>query len=102
MVTLEFVFNKEKMNADGLTTDELLAPMREYAVKWNIDEPREGFFQKDGENALCDLCMFVAKYPRKDFKFITYLDKWTLDSGDEVDDCIAETYEMYKKEGIMV
>ena len=43
---------------------------------------REGFFQKEGENALCDLCMFVAKYPRKDLKFISYLDKWTLDSGD--------------------
>ena len=102
MVTLEFVFNPKKITEAGLTEDELLAPMREYAVKWNIDEPKTGFFQKDGENALCDLCMFVVKYPKKDMKFVTYLDKWVLDSGDEIDDCIEATYDMFKREGIMV
>ncbi len=56
MVTLEFVFNKEKMNTDGLTTDELLAPMREYADKWNIDEPREVFFRRI-EKTRCVTCV---------------------------------------------
>ena len=46
--------------------------------------------------------MFVVKYTKKDLKFVTYLDRWTLDSGDEVDDCIEETYDMYRREGIMV
>ena len=102
MITLEFVFNNDKVTAAGLTTDELLAPMREYAMKWDIEETREGFFQKEGENALCDICMFVTDYPIKDTKFVTYLDKWTLDADGEIDDCIAETYDMYREEGITV
>ena len=52
MVTLTFDFNKEKVERDGFTTDELLQPMREHAKKWGISEPEYGFFAMDGENAL--------------------------------------------------
>ena len=102
MTTLEFVFNQDKIKSKGLSEDELLAPMREFAVKWDIEEPRVGFFQKDGENALCDFCMFVMDYPLKDKEFVTYLDAWTLDADGELDDCIAETYDMYREKGMAI
>lgn len=40
MVTLTFVFNKERVNAAGLTEEELLYPMRKHAEKKKIVSPK--------------------------------------------------------------
>ncbi len=95
MVSLIFGFNKEKVAAAGLTTDELLQPMREHAEKYGIEEAEYGVFQMDGEDAVCVLIMFVGNMVRKDPKYIGYLDKWILDIDGEEEDCIEETYKYY-------
>ena len=102
MTTLKFVFNKDRMREAGQTEDSLLAPMREHAIKWNIEEPEAGLFRKSGENALCDISMFIVDYPKKDTKFVTFLDEWTLNVDGVLDDCISETYDMFREEGITV
>ena len=39
MVTLRFVFNQDKLKQAGKTEDEMLAPMRDHAKKYEIAEP---------------------------------------------------------------
>lgn len=95
MVSLTFVFNKDKVEKAGYTEDELLAPMREHAQKYGILEEKKGVFSKDGEDALCDLSMFIPMIIRKNHKYIGFFDEWILDVDGEKEDCIKETYEWY-------
>lgn len=100
MTTLKFVFDKEKVAAAGTTEDALLAPMREHAAKYGIDEPEYGFFTKDGEDAMCVITMFVADYTLQDLKYVSYLKEWTLNVDGDVEDCIEDTLNYYKEENI--
>ena len=43
MVTLRFVFNQDKLKQAGKTEDEMLAPMRDHAKKYEIAEPEPVF-----------------------------------------------------------
>lgn len=61
MTTLKFIFNEEKVAAAGTTKDALLAPMREHAAKYGIEETAYGVFSKDGEDAMCVITMFVPQ-----------------------------------------
>ena len=102
MVTLTFVFNKNKVQEAGYTEDELLRPMREHAQKYGIAEDEYGVFSKDGEDALCVLSMFVPKITRENIHFIDFLDEWTFEADGEKEDCIKETLRWYKERGIQV
>ena len=44
--------------------------------------------QKDGENAICVIAMFVPKITRKDAHYMDLLDEWTVDVDGEIEDCI--------------
>ncbi len=100
MVSLTFVFNKEKVASAGSTEEELLCPMREYAEKYGISENEYGVFSKDGEDALCLLTMFVTRHTRKDLEYVSFLKEWTLDVDGETEDCISEVLKLYEKKGI--
>ncbi len=93
MVSLKFVFNQEKLQKAGKTEDEMLTPMREHAAKYGIDEPKPGFFEKDGVNALCILTMYVVDKTNQDKTYIDYMDEWILDVDGEKEDCIKELKE---------
>lgn len=93
MVTLKFVFNQERLKQAGKTEDEMLQPMREHAAKYGIAEPAPGFFEKDGEDALCVLTMYVINKTKQDKSYMDYLDEWTLDVDGEKEDCIKELME---------
>ena len=101
MVTLTFVFNKDKVEKAGHTEDELLQTMREHAQKYGIAETEYGVFSKDGEDALCVVGMFVTGITRSNLEYISYFDCWTLDVDGEKEDCIAETKKWYQKKGKM-
>lgn len=86
MTTLKFVFNKEKVAAAGTTEDALLAPMREHAAKYGIEETEYGVFSKDGEDAMCVITMFGPAMLKRNPEYIYFLEKWPLDvDGDEED-----------------
>ena len=87
MVTLTFKFNEEKVCEAGYTTDELLAPIREHALKYGIEEAEYGVFTKDGINALAAIGKYVVNVSPA---FLDYLDKWTLNVNGEEEDCIEE------------
>ena len=38
----------------------------------------------------------------QDYSYVKMLDKWELEVGGMVDDCIADTLEWYKEEGFAV
>lgn len=90
MVTLRFVFNQDKLEQAGKTEDEMLAPMREHAKKYEIAEPEPGFFAKDGENALCVFTMYVIDKTKQDKSYMDYIDNWILDVDGEKEDCKKE------------
>lgn len=102
MITLTFVFNKDKVEKAGYTENELLQPMREHAQKYGISEPEYGVFSKDGEDALAELTMFIPRITREIPEYIDLLDEWTLDVNGEREDCIKETREWYKEHGLYV
>lgn len=102
MTTLKFVFNKEKVAAAGTTEDALLAPMREHAAKYGIEETAHGFFSKDGEDAMCVITMFVDRHTRTHLDYVSYLNEWTLDVDGEEEDCIDNTLRWYKRKGIQM
>jgi hypothetical protein len=102
MVTLTFIFNKDKVAKAGYTENELLQPMREHARKYGISETEYGVFSKEGEDALCVIGMFVTSITRNDLEYISYFDCWILDVNGQIEDCISETQKWYKKKGIRV
>ena len=93
MVSLKFVFNQEKLQKAGKTEDEMLTPMREHAAKYGIDEPEPGFFEKDGEDAMCVIAMYIPRITRADAHYMDFLDEWTLNVDGEKEDCIKESKE---------
>jgi hypothetical protein len=93
MVTLTFIFNKDKVAKAGYTEDELLQPMREHARKYGISETEYGVFSKEGEDALCVVSMAIPQITDDNPKYLDLLDTWTLDVDGEKEDCIKETLE---------
>lgn len=88
MTTLTFVFDKERVAAAGTTEDALLAPMREHAAKYGIEETEYGVFSKDGEDAMCVVMMFGPKMLKENPEYINFLEKWPLDVDGEKEDFI--------------
>lgn len=99
-VSLTFDFNKEKVERDGFTTDDLLKPMREHAKKYGIDEPKYGVFTMTGEHAMCRIGMFVADITDINHAYISYLNTWLFDVCGDVEDCVETTKRIYAKKGI--
>lgn len=103
MVTLEFKFNEQKVAEAGYTCDVLLQPMREYAEQNGITESRYGYFEKSGEDAMCDLTNIVAEISLQSPWYIDMLDSWILDVYGESEDCIDTTrryFELLERERI--
>ena len=102
MGRLTFVFNQDRLSKANRSENEMLSPMREYAKEYGIIETSNGVFEMDGNDAFALLGGFVADITDEDHTFITFLDKWELDVGGIVDDCIEETLDWYKEEGIAI
>ena len=84
MVTLTFDFNIDKVWEAGYTTDDLLAPMREHAKKYGIEEVEYGVFAKDGINALAAMELYIVHASNK---YLDFLDKWILNTNGSIEDC---------------
>ncbi len=102
MGRLTFVFNKKKLIEANKTENDMLFRMREFAKDNGIKETSEGVFEIEGNDAFALLGGFVADITDEDHSYVTFLDKWELDVGGMVDDCIEDTLDWYKEEGIAV
>jgi hypothetical protein len=100
MVTLTFNLDYEKMEKDQVTENDMLEPMREHSKKYGIVEKQKGVFSMDGENALCDIMLFVMKVAADSSSYIRYLKTWILTTAGGSEDCKQEMISHYKKEGI--
>lgn len=101
MGRLTFVFNRDKLNKAQKKEDDLLSPMREYAESNGIKEISTGVFEVEGKDAFALLGGFVADITDEDRSYVTFLDKWELDVDGIVDDCIEDTLDWYREEGII-
>ena len=102
MGKLTFIFNQEKLKKENKTENDLLFPMRQFAEKNGIEETSTGVFEMNGNNAFALLGGFVADITDEDHTYVGFLDKWELDVGGIVDDCIEDTLDWYREEGIAV
>ena len=102
MGRLTFVLNQDKLNKANKSENDMLSPMREYAKEHGIIETSTGVFEMEGNDAFALLGGFVADITDEDHTYVTFLDKWELDVGGIVDDCIEDTLDWYKEEGIAV
>lgn len=88
MGRLTFVFNQDKLNKANKSENDMLSPMREYAKEHGIIETSTGVFEMEWNDAFALLGGFVADITDEDHTYVTFLDKWELDVGGIVDDCI--------------
>ena len=102
MGKLTFVFNNEKLRSAGKTEDEMLQPMRVYSRDNGIKETSNWVFELNSDSAFALLGGFVADITDEDRSFVTFLEKWTLEINGTTDDCIQDTLEWYKEEGIAI
>ena len=91
MGRLTFIFNKDRLTEANKSENELLSPMREFAKQNGIRETSNGVFEIDGNDAFALLGGFVADIADEDHSYVTFLDKWELDVGGMIDDCIEDT-----------
>ena len=101
MTTLQFIFNKEKVVAAGITEDALLEPMREHAAKYGIEETAYGVFSKDGEDAMCVITMIGPKILWKNPEYINFLEKWPLDVDGDKEDFIDSSRRWLQKHNML-
>lgn len=100
MVKLTFEFDKAEVTQAGLTEDELLTEVRDYAKKNNISETSYGVFEKDGDNALCLLMIIADQFLTNNQENLNYLTYLELDDEDEKENCIDSFKRwMMKKSG---
>ena len=102
MGKLTFVFNQKKLKESGKTENIMLQPIRDIAGEYGIKEIGHGVFEMPGNNAFAILGGFVVNITDQDHSYVGFLDKWELEVGGMVDDCIADTLEWYREEGIAV
>lgn len=95
LTTLKFNFDMDAVNAAGLTTDELLAPMREYAQERGISEPEYGLFTLPTDrNSYCKITKWILYYIDEQPKFLDYFNSIISTINDEVEDCLPDLKEM--------
>lgn len=100
MVTLTFNLDYEKMKQDGVTENDMLDPMREHSKQYGIIEKSTGVFSGEGENALCDIMIYVMKMASNSADYVKYLHTWILTTAGGSEDCKQEMIRHYRKEGI--
>lgn len=100
MVTLTFDLDYEKMRVDGITEYDMLNPMREHSKQYDIIESSNGVFSGEGENALCDIMIYVMKMASDSTEYVKYLHTWILTTAGGSEDCKQEMIRHYKKEGM--
>lgn len=88
MVKLTFEFDKAEIAKEGLTEDELLAEVRTYAKKNKISETSHGVFEKDGEDALCQIMMIAHTLLCDRPHYLDCLRSLNMDDDGEIEDCL--------------
>lgn len=91
--TLTFNFDEEAVMAAGLTTDELLEDMRDYAKECEITEVEYGEFEKIGIDAMAMLIGYVVRKDDAEPEFVNYLTSWIADINGTIEDCKSEILE---------
>lgn len=101
MVKLTFEFDKSEIKKAGVTEDELLADVREYAKENNITEIAFGVFEKDGEDALALVGKIIVEIVAKEIKYIDCLNKLELDVNGTKEDALSITKKWLRKWGVL-
>ena len=86
-VTLTFHFDLEAVEKAGLTTDELLQDMRNYAGECKITETSYGVFEKNGIDAMAMLVGYAVRKSKADPEFLDYLTSWIANIDGTIEDC---------------
>ncbi len=95
LTTLKFNFDMVAVAAKGLTTDELLAPMREYAQQNGISEPEYALFVlPTSENSYCKIINWLISYTLENPDFPKYFSSIISTIDDEIEDCLPDLKEM--------
>ena len=103
MITLTFDLNYEKMAQDGITEDDMLNPMREYAKKYDINEIRKGVFEKSDEHGMCLLIKYaIIQCEEINVHYIDYFNSWVLrdDEEPEGEDIAISALKCLKEKGL--
>jgi len=103
MITLTFDLNYEKMAQDGITEDDMLNPMREYAKKYNINEIRKGVFERSDEHGKCLLIKYaIIQCEEINVYYVDYFNSWVLrdDEEPEGEDIAIPALKHLKEKGL--
>ena len=91
------------MAQDGITEDDMLNPMREYAKKYNINEIRKGVFERSDEHGKCLLIKYaIIQCEEINVHYVDYFNSWVLrdDEEPEGEDIAISALKSLKKKGL--
>jgi len=72
------------MAQDGITEDDMLNPMREYAKKYNINEIRKGVFERSDEHGKFLLIKYaIIQCEEINVHYVDYFNSWVIRDDEE-------------------
>lgn len=98
MVTIQFALNEDKIKEAGYSVAVVEKYLRSFYMKRNAPEIAYLTFQRDDENAMCnlgDIFGVMAENP----EFMAFLDKCVWDVDGVIEDCLQEIKECIAKYG---
>ena len=100
MVKLTFNFNQAEVKKAGLTEDELLAEVREFAKQNDIAETSFGVFEKEGENAMAQIGKIILDIISEKPDYVLYLKQLMFDVNGRREDALKATKNWLKKQKV--
>ena len=91
ILRMKFVFDENKLKANGMTEDECLNIIRKYAFKHNLTEIEKGVFDSSDLDNTDPFFYIIMKLPDSKW-FMKVIKEWTWYIENDIEDCIAAYY----------
>lgn len=95
ILRMKFVFDENKLKANGMTEDECLDIIRKYAFKHNLTEIEKGVFDSSDLDNTDPFFYIIMKLPDSKW-FMKVIKEWTWYIENDIEDCIAAYYDVVK------
>ena len=95
MAKLMFGFNKDELEKAGLTENDILSMVRDYAGKNNISEKENVVFESDSSEKLMEIGISVMS---RKYSYLQCIESLVLDNGNEKKD-LKDEHMKWLKDG---
>lgn len=91
ILRMEFIFDSKKLEANGITKEYILNPIRAYFSKYNVNEISEGVFDSADLENTTPFFSIAMNLPEKEI-FMKNIKEWYWYIDNDKEDCLKEYY----------